>query len=873
MCVFVCVVPKQLADISVRNMVADRENHCVIISGESGAGKTEASKKIMEYIAAVSSKAADVEKVKQQILESNPLLEAFGNAKTVRNNNSSRFGKYFEIQFSYGGDPVGGKITQYLLEKSRIVSRQDTERSFHIFYQLLAGSSAQEQKELQLYGPEHYAYLSQSNVYRADGIDDRADFAETKTAMTVCGISSAEQKDIMHLLAGILHLGNMSFASEEAKGQDDKAVVDSKEILAIAAQMLGVTGDKLAHALTHRSIKGGSTEVIKSTLGKEQALYSRDSLAKAVYSRLFQWIVERINTTMHTEKPAFVIGVLDIYGFEIFQTNGFEQLCINFVNEKLQQIFIELTLKKEQEEYVKEGIAWTRIDYYDNRPCCELIERNGGILSLLDEECLFPKGTDESFHTKLFKQVTDTTHLTKGAGSIFVIKHFAGVVEYDTKGFLDKNKDTLFSDLVELMMASSLKLGKEIFAADAERMKDSKKRPVTAGTQFKTQVAALMDALRACVPHYIRCIKPNERKVGGYFDDEMVRNQVRYLGLVENVRVRRAGFAFRMVYGHFLHRYKMLTEETWPKWSGDEKSGCEKILQHLKIAKDEYQFGKTKIFIKSPQTVFKLEEMREAKLVAIVSKIQRFYRAFVARKWYLLIRASMQDIFSGQKERRKFSINRKYYGDYGNFKHAPFVVDTMHKNDDSKILFADNCNKINKRYKSQRRSIVVTDKAIYNLSLKTPAKGKIARRIPHEMVTGVSLSELSDNFIIIHATDYDYLLENNRKSELVVCLKEHYRKTNKDLAVKFSNNITYKAKEKDVRTITFTKVEGTPRAIFAGKGKTSTVTVGSDLPKDAQPKSTYVPVEKRSGYRGPAGGAASSSSGYGQAGTPSWAKK
>lgn len=374
--------------------------------------------------------------------------------------------------------------------------------------------------------------------------------------MSVCGINESEQQQVMQLIAAILHLGNITFKAEEAKGQDDKAVVENKEILSICAQMLGVSADSLAKALSNRSIKSGSSEVIQSTLGKEQATYSRDSLAKAVYSRMFQWIVERINTTMHADKPAFVIGVLDIYGFEIFQNNGFEQLCINFVNEKLQQIFIELTLKKEQEEYVKEGIAWTKIDYYDNRQCCELIEKNGGLLALLDEECLFPKGTDESFQTKLFKQLSDQPNLAKSTAiaSGFAIKHFAGTVDYDTKGFLDKNKDTLFSDLVDLMMSSKSSVAKAIFANDAEAMKNSKKRPVTAGTQFKTQVAALMDALRACVPHYIRCIKPNEKKVGGFIDEPMVRNQVRYLGLVENVRVRRAGFAFRMSFTHFLHR-------------------------------------------------------------------------------------------------------------------------------------------------------------------------------------------------------------------------------------------------------------------------------------------------------------------------------
>lgn len=335
-----------VADNMYRNMIIDNEGQCVIISGESGAGKTVAAKYIMNYIARVSGGGEAVQRVKDIILESNPLLEAFGNAKSVRNNNSSRFGKYVEIQFTDSGLPVGGKISNFLLEKSRVVLRSCSERSFHIFYQMCAGADSHMKEQLGLMGPENYSYLSQSETYTVEGHDDIHEFKETLNAMSVIGLSSDEQQQILQVAAAILHLGNVSFTETK-----NCATVQDDQFLAFPAYLLEVDAEALQTKLTSRRFDskwGGKSERLDVTLNVEQAVYSRDALAKGLYSRIFDYLVQRVNSAMETKVQGQTIGILDIYGFEIFEKNGFEQFCINFVNEKLQQIFIELTLKAEQ---------------------------------------------------------------------------------------------------------------------------------------------------------------------------------------------------------------------------------------------------------------------------------------------------------------------------------------------------------------------------------------------------------------------------------------------------------------------------------------------------------------------------------------------
>lgn len=614
-----------LADNMYRNMIIDRENQCVIISGESGAGKTVAAKYIMSYISRVSGGGPKVQHVKDIILQSNPLLEAFGNAKTVRNNNSSRFGKYFEIQFSPGGEPDGGKISNFLLEKSRVVMRNPGERNFHIFYQLIEGASAEQKHSLGITSMDYYYYLSLSGSYKVDGIDDRREFQETLHAMNVIGIFAEEQALVLQIVAGILHLGNISF-----KEVGNYAAVESEEFLAFPAYLLGINQDRLKEKLTSRQMDskwGGKSESIHVTLNVEQACYTRDALAKALHARVFDFLVDSINKAMEKDHEEYNIGVLDIYGFEIFQKNGFEQFCINFVNEKLQQIFIELTLKAEQEEYVQEGIRWTPIDYFNNKIVCDLIENKvnpPGIMSILDDVCAtmhaVGEGADQTLLQKLQMQIGNHEHFNSWNQG-FIIHHYAGKVSYDMDGFCERNRDVLFMDLIELMQSSELPFIKSLFPENLQA--DKKGRPTTAGSKIKKQANDLVSTLMKCTPHYIRCIKPNETKKPKDWEESRVKHQVEYLGLKENIRVRRAGYAYRRIFQKFLQRYAILTTATWPTWRGDEKQGVLHLLQSVNMDSDQFQLGRSKVFIKAPESLFLLEEMRERKYDGYARVIQK----------------------------------------------------------------------------------------------------------------------------------------------------------------------------------------------------------------------------------------------------------
>ncbi|CDQ76766.1 unnamed protein product [Oncorhynchus mykiss] len=500
--------------------------------------------------------SAPSQHVKDIILQSNPLLEAFGNAKTVRNNNSSRFGKYFEIQFSSGGEPDGGKISNFLLEKSRVVMRNPGERSFHIFYQLIEGATGEQKSSLGITSLDYYNYLNQSGSYKVDDINDKSDFQETVHAMEVIGISGEDRGLVLQIVAGVLHLGNINF-----REAGNYAAVESEEFLAFPAFLLGIDQKRLKEKLTSRKMDskwGSSMESIDVTLNVEQACYTRDALSKALHSRVFDFLVESINKAIVKVHQEFNIGVLDIYGFEIFQKNGFEQFCINFVNEKLQQIFIELTLKAEQEEYVQEGIRWTPIEYFNNKIVCDLIESKlnpPGIMSILDDVCAtmhaVGEGADQTMLQKLRVAINSHEHFNSWNQG-FIIHHYAGKVSYDAEGFCERNRDVLFSDLIELMQSSEIAFIRALFPDNLNAEK--KGRPTTAGSKIKKQANDLVQTLMKCTPHYIRCIKPNETKKPKDWEESRVKHQVEYLGLKENIRVRRAGYAYRRVFRKFLNR-------------------------------------------------------------------------------------------------------------------------------------------------------------------------------------------------------------------------------------------------------------------------------------------------------------------------------
>nr|XP_023395329.1 unconventional myosin-Ia [Loxodonta africana] len=661
-----------LANVAYQSLKDRDRDQCILITGESGAGKTEASKLVMSYVAAVCGKGEQVNSVKEQLLQSNPVLEAFGNAKTIRNNNSSRFGKYMDIEFDFKGSPLGGVITNYLLEKSRVVKQLKGERNFHIFYQLLAGADAQLLKALKLEQETSlYAYLNRE-MSRVDGMDDASNFRAVQSAMTVIGFSDEEIRQVLEVTALVLKLGNVELSDEfQANGIPASGIRDRQGVQEIG-ELVGLSSEELEKALCSRTVETAKEKVV-TALNITQAQYARDALAKNIYSRLFNWIVYRINESIKvsTGEKKKVMGVLDIYGFEILQDNSFEQFVINYCNEKLQQVFIEMTLKEEQEEYKREGIPWTKVDYFDNSIICNLIEHNQrSILVMLDEGVPAPGVvSDSTFLAKLNQLFSKHGHyeskVTQNAQrqydhtmglSCFRICHYAGKVMYNVTGFIDKNNDLLYRDLSQAMWKAQQPLLQSLFP-EGDPKQVSLKRPPTAGSQFKNSVAILMKNLYSKNPNYIRCIKPNEHQQRGQFSSELVSSQALYLGLLENVRVRRAGYAYRQGYGPFLERYRMLSRSTWPHWKEGDRKGVEKIIEELSVASEEAAFGKTKIFIRSPKTLFYLEEQRRLRLQQLATLIQKIYRGWRCRTNYQLMRKSqilISSWFRGNMQKKRY---------------------------------------------------------------------------------------------------------------------------------------------------------------------------------------------------------------------------
>lgn len=850
-----------LADNMYRNMMIDMENQCVIISGESGAGKTVAAKFIMGFIAKVSGGGPKVQRVKDVILESNPLLEAFGNAKTVRNNNSSRFGKYVEIQFSRGGEPDGGKISNFLLEKSRVVSQNQNERNFHIFYQMCFGADNRLKESLGLTSPDYYMYLNQSGAYKVDGTDDVQEFKDTMHAMSVVGIPEENHEDILSLMAALLHLGNVNFVED-----GNYAKVQNDDFLQYPSYLFAVDAEFLRQKLTSHTMDskwGGKTERIEVTHNVEQAEFTRDALSKTLYSRIFDFLVNSVNKAMRKDYEEINIGILDIYGFEIFQKNGFEQFCINYVNEKLQQIFIELTLKAEQEEYVQEGIKWTPIEYFNNKIVCDLIESKAppGIMCIMDDVCAtmhaVSEGADQTLLQKLSSGVGSHEHY-QGSSIGFVVHHYAGKVSYDAGGFCERNRDVLFQDLVMLMQSSQNEFLASLFPEDVSQQ--TKGRPSTGSSKIKTQANKLVETLMKCTPHYIRCIKPNETKRARDFEDSRVKHQVEYLGLKENIRVRRAGFAFRREFSKFLRRYAILTPETWPQWRGDPRQGIKHLMNYVNMDADQWQLGKTKVFIKNPESLFLLEEMRERKFDTYARVIQKAYRKYHARKTYYKLREEASDILYNKKERRRHSLNRNFVGDYIGMEDHPALRVFVGKRE--RIEFADTVLKFDRRFKIAKRDLLLTGKKIYligrEIVKKGPEKGKmievLKRDIPIEHIKQVCLSPLQDDIFVIHIeNDFSSMLESMFKTEFLMTLKKRYKdKMNRELPISFSEAIEFPVKKEGwggggSRVIKFHRLpQPSDIATLKPSGKTLNVSIGPGLPKDSRPGKTKMAVNNGS---------------------------
>nr|BAL60532.2 myosin VIII [Marchantia polymorpha] len=653
------------ADCAYGAMVKDGVNQAIIISGESGAGKTETAKIAMQYLAALGGGGG----VENEILQTNPILEAFGNAKTLRNDNSSRFGKLIDIHFDRAGKICGAKIQTYLLEKSRVVQQSNGERSYHIFYQLCAGADSKLRERLKLLAAEEYNYLNQSNCMTIDNVDDVEQFRLMKNAMKVVQISQTDQESAFAMLAAVLWIGNINFSVVDT--ENHVTIVD-KEAVKQAAGLLNCKVDKLVAALSTRRIRAGNEDIVQ-TLTHAQALDSRDALAKAIYANLFDWLVDRINKSLEVGKrrTGRSISILDIYGFESFQKNSFEQLCINYANERLQQHFNRHLFKLEQEEYTQEHIDWTRVDFEDNQECLDLIEKKPlGLISLLDEECTFPRASSVTFANKLKEHLKGNACFKGERTKAFRICHYAGEVTYDTSGFLEKNRDLLHGDLVQLLGSCNNSLP-QLFAANigenvqrllsptrkangTESQNQSQKQSVA--TKFKGQLFKLMQRLESTEPHFIRCIKPNSLQLPNIYEQELVLQQLRCCGVLEVVRISRSGYPTRHSFQQFADRYSFLLPKPMsPK--ENPLSVCVAILKQFGIPQEMYQVGITKLFFRAGQ-IGQLEDTRLHTLQGVIG-VQSLFRGYKVRCWYRLLRHTAifcQTLVRGAKARREFKI-------------------------------------------------------------------------------------------------------------------------------------------------------------------------------------------------------------------------
>uniref|UniRef100_A0A665SY65 Myosin, heavy chain b n=1 Tax=Echeneis naucrates TaxID=173247 RepID=A0A665SY65_ECHNA len=658
-----------ISDNAYQFMLQDRENQSILITGESGAGKTVNTKRVIQYFATIAvasgKKAEPVPgkmqgSLEDQIIAANPLLEAYGNAKTVRNDNSSRFGKFIRIHFGSTGKLASADIETYLLEKSRVTFQLSAERSYHIFYQLMTGHKPELIEGLLITtNPYDFPMVSQGEI-TVKSINDVEEFIATDTAIDILGFTAEEKTNIYKLTGAVIHHGNMKF---KQKQREEQAEPDGTEEADKIAYLMGLNSADMLKALCYPRVKVGNEMVVKGQT-VPQVHNAVMALCKSVYEKMFLWMVVRINEMLDTKQPRnFFIGVLDIAGFEIFDFNSLEQLCINFTNEKLQQFFNHHMFVLEQEEYKKEGIEWEFIDFgMDLAACIELIEKPMGIFSILEEECMFPKATDMTFKNKMYDQ-----HLGKSAPfqkpkpakgkaeAHFSLVHYAGTVDYNVVGWLDKNKDPLNDSVVQLYQKSSVKLLSFLYATHAAgggKKKGGSFQTVSA--LFRENLGKLMTNLRSTHPHFVRCLIPNESKTPGLMENHLVIHQLRCNGVLEGIRICRKGFPSRILYGDFKQRYKVLNASVIPEGQFiDNKKASEKLLESISVDKSQYRFGHTKVFFKAG-LLGTLEEMRDEKLVELVTMTQALCRGYVMRREFVKMMARREAIYSIQYNIRSF---------------------------------------------------------------------------------------------------------------------------------------------------------------------------------------------------------------------------
>ncbi|XP_011819708.1 PREDICTED: myosin-9 isoform X1 [Colobus angolensis palliatus] len=666
-----------ITDTAYRSMMQDREDQSILCTGESGAGKTENTKKVIQYLAYVASShksKKDQGELERQLLQANPILEAFGNAKTVKNDNSSRFGKFIRINFDVNGYIVGANIETYLLEKSRAIRQAKEERTFHIFYYLLSGAGEHLKTDLLLEPYNKYRFLSNGHV-TIPGQQDKDMFQETMEAMRIMGIPEEEQMGLLRVISGVLQLGNIVFKKER---NTDQASMPDNTAAQKVSHLLGINVTDFTRGILTPRIKVGRDYVQKAQT-KEQADFAIEALAKATYERMFRWLVLRINKALDKTKRqgASFIGILDIAGFEIFDLNSFEQLCINYTNEKLQQLFNHTMFILEQEEYQREGIEWNFIDFgLDLQPCIDLIEKPAGppgILALLDEECWFPKATDKSFVEKVMQEQGTHPKFQKPKQlkdkADFCIIHYAGKVDYKADEWLMKNMDPLNDNIATLLHQSSDKFVSELWKDEMQStqrayfyhrfpilhlepvdriigldqvagmsetalpgaFKTRKGMFRTVGQLYKEQLAKLMATLRNTNPNFVRCIIPNHEKKAGKLDPHLVLDQLRCNGVLEGIRICRQGFPNRVVFQEFRQRYEILTPNSIPKGFMDGKQACVLMIKALELDSNLYRIGQSKVFFRAG-VLAHLEEERDLKITDVIIGFQACCRGYLARK-------------------------------------------------------------------------------------------------------------------------------------------------------------------------------------------------------------------------------------------------
>ncbi|XP_020242077.1 myosin-1-like [Asparagus officinalis] len=652
-----------IADTAIREMTRDEINQSIIISGESGAGKTETAKIAMQYLAALGGGSG----IENEILQTNPILEAFGNAKTLRNDNSSRFGKLIDIHFSSVGKISGANIQTFLLEKSRVVQCAEGERSYHIFYQLCAGAPSTLREKLNLKSVDEYRYLKQSNCFLISGVDDAARFRAVLAAMNVVHISKSDQNIVFAMLAAVLWLGNISFAIVD--NENHVEVVEDEGAYSVA-KLIGCDIKDLKLTLSTRNMRVGNDNIVQK-LTLSQAIGTRDALAKSLYAGLFEWLVEQINKSLEVGKrlTGRSISILDIYGFESFEKNSFEQFCINYANERLQQHFNRHLFKLEQEEYIQDGIDWTKVDFEDNQDCLHLFEKRPlGLLSLLDEESTFPNGNDLTFANKLKQHLSSNSCFKGERGKAFSVTHFAGEVVYDTSGFLEKNRDLLHMDSIQLLasctchlpqiFASKMLMHSEKVMGNVYRSSGADNQKLSVATKFKGQLFQLMQRLETTTPHFIRCIKPNNLQLPATYEQGLVLNQLRCCGVLEVVRISRSGYPTRISHQKFARRYGFLLLENVA--SQDPLTVSVAILHQFNILPEMYQVGYTKLFFRTGQ-IAELEDTRNRTLHGIL-RVQSCFRGHQARCYVKERRkgiVTLQSFIRGEKERKAYTILRQ----------------------------------------------------------------------------------------------------------------------------------------------------------------------------------------------------------------------